>query len=85
MRIRRPLAALLTSLALFGGGTATLTACGAPSTPNEGTTDDTGDSGNGEDANDTNQENDEDSGNLPNNSDPEPNTEDRNDDQQDPD
>jgi hypothetical protein len=39
MRIRRPIAALMTALALFGGG-ATMTACGEPTTENEGTTDD---------------------------------------------
>jgi hypothetical protein len=74
MQIRRPLAALLTALALFGGG-ATLTACGDPSTPNEGTTDD--DSGNtgGSDREDD----------VPNNSDPEQDTEDSNDDSTDPD
>ncbi|MDT0277057.1 hypothetical protein [Blastococcus goldschmidtiae] len=40
MQIRRPLAALLAALALFGGGS-TLTACGdwGPTTPNEGPTD----------------------------------------------
>jgi hypothetical protein len=45
MQIRRPLAALLTALALFGGG-ATMTACSDAdvTSPNEGTTDD--DSGN---------------------------------------
>lgn len=82
MRIRRPLAALLTALALFGGS-ATLTACGDPAgvDRSDGTTDDTGDQG----SDDTDKENDEGSGDLPNNSDPEPNTEDRNDDQQDPD
>ncbi len=40
MRIRRPLAALLTALALFGGG-ATLTACNAAGqNQHDGTTDD---------------------------------------------
>jgi hypothetical protein len=40
MEIRRPLAALMTALALFGGG-ATLTACGASGQDaNDGTTDD---------------------------------------------
>jgi hypothetical protein len=81
MRIRRPLAALMTALALFGGG-ATLTACGDPAGADrsDGTTD-TGEQG----TDDTDAENDEDSGNLPNNSDPEEGTEDENDDQQDPD
>jgi hypothetical protein len=41
MQLRRPIAALVTALALFGGG-ATMTACGAPTTPNEGTTEDEG-------------------------------------------
>ena len=82
MRIRRPLAALLTALALFGGS-ATLTACGDPAGADrsDGTTDDTQDQG----SDDTDKENDENSGNLPNNSDPELGTEDRNDDSQDPD
>ena len=82
MQIRRPLAALMTALALFGGG-ATLTACGDPqgTDRSDGTTDETSDQG----TDDTDKENDEDSGNLPNNSDPEEGTEDENDDQQDPD
>jgi hypothetical protein len=75
MHIRRPLAALMTALALFGGG-ATLTACGDPAGQerNDGTTDDSGD-----------QESGETDSNLPNNSDPEGDTEDQNDDSQDPD
>ena len=82
MRIRRPLAALLTSLALFGGGTATLTACGdsAGADRSDGTTDDTEDQG----TDDTSTENDEDSGDLPDNSDREPEQEGE-EDQQDPD
>lgn len=76
MQIRRPLAALVAALALFGGGPTTLTACGGPTTPNEGTTDDTGDSDSGDEI---------DRGNLPNNSDPEQDTEDQDDDTQDPD
>jgi hypothetical protein len=82
MRIRRPLAALMTALALFGGG-ATLTACGDPAGADrsDGTTDETNDQGTDE----TDQENDDDTGDLPNNSDPEQGTEDENDDQQDPD
>ena len=74
MQLRRPLAALLTALALFGGG-ATMTACSDsdPTTPNEGTTDD--DSENTEDRND-----------LPDNTNPDPgNEEDQNDDSTDPD
>jgi hypothetical protein len=80
MRIRRPIAALFTALALFGGGTATLTACGAPTTPEEGTTDDTGEQSGGDGQDGTDQEE-----NLPDNSDPEKGSEDSNDDTQDPD
>ncbi len=81
MRIRRPLAALVTALALFGGS-ATLTACGDPSgvDRSDGTTDDTSDQG----SDDTDKENDEDSGDLPDNSDREPEQEGE-EDQQDPD
>ena len=41
MEIRRPIAALLTALALVGGGSATLSACGSPSGAdrNDGTND----------------------------------------------
>jgi hypothetical protein len=80
MRIRRPLAALMTALALFTGG-ATLTACGDPAGADrsDGTTDDTGG------GDDTSGENEEDGGDLPDNSDPEPGTEDQDDDAQDPD
>ena len=50
MRIRRPLTALFTALALFGGG-ATLTACqAAGQDQNDGTTDDTGDQTGGEES-----------------------------------
>jgi hypothetical protein len=76
MQLRRPLAALLTTLALFGGGTATLTACGDPAGTDrsDGTTD-SGENTGGEG-----------DGGLPDNSDPEPeNQEDSNDDTQDPD
>ena len=68
MQIRRPIAALMTALALFGGG-ATLTACGDPAGADrsDGSTDNTNNQG----TDDTTQENDEDNGNLPNNSDPE--------------
>lgn len=65
MQIRRPLAALLTALALFGGG-ATLSACGGPTTPNEGTTDDEGGVVNPEDNDPAGDEE-----NLPDNTDPE--------------
>ena len=52
MRIRRPLAALFTALALFGGG-ATLTACeAAGQDQNDGTTDDSGDQEGGENQDD---------------------------------
>lgn len=78
MQLRRPLAALLTALALFGGG-ATMTACSdaGPTTPNEGTTDD--DSGNtsGDDPGSDEQDN------LPDNSGPADDAED--DDTTDPD
>jgi hypothetical protein len=82
MQIRRPLAALMTALALFGGG-ATLTACGDPqgTDRSDGTTDDTG----GQGSDDTSRENAEDMGDLPNNSDPQTDVEDENDDSQDPD
>jgi hypothetical protein len=75
MQIRRPLAALMTALALLAGG-ATLTACGDPAGADrsDGTTDDSGEEGS-----------DVTSGVLPNNSDPENDTEDSNDDTQDPD
>jgi hypothetical protein len=82
MQIRRPLAALMTALALFGGG-ATLTACGDPqgTDRSDGTTDDTGNQG----SDDTSRENAEDMGDLPNNSDPQTDVEDETDDTQDPD
>ncbi len=76
MRIRRPLASLLTALALLGGGTATMTACGSPTTPEEGTTDDTGEGGEeGRGAEEF----------IPGNSDPQIDVEDQTDDTQDPD
>ncbi len=77
MQLRRPLAALMTALALFGGG-ATLTACGDPTTPNEGTTDDSENTSG-------NDPGSEEQGNLPDNSDPEQDIEDSNDDSVDPD
>ncbi len=82
MQIRRPLAAVMTALALFGGG-ATLTACGDPqgTDRSDGTTDDTANQG----SDDTTRENDEENGDLPNNSDPQTDVEDENDDSQDPD
>ena len=81
MQIRRPLAALLTALALFGGG-ATMTACSDAdvTTPNEGTTEDDSNNTEGNDPGSDEQDN------LPNNSDPDPgNEEDQNDDSTDPD
>ena len=82
MQIRRPLAALMTALALLGGG-ATLTACGDPAGTDrsDGSTDDTSNQG----SDDTGGENTDEGGNLPNNSDPEIDSEDRDDDSQDPD
>ena len=82
MQIRRPIATLMTALALFGG-VATLTACGDPqgTDRSDGTTDDTSDQG----SDDTSRENDVEMGDLPNNSDPENDTEDQNDDTSDPD
>ena len=79
MQIRRPIAALFVSLALFGGG-ATMTACGsAGQDQNDGTTDD---SSNTSGANPSDDEQD----NLPDNSNPDPgNEEDQNDDSTDPD
>ena len=48
MQIRRPIAALFTALALFGGGV-TVTGCGAAGQgQNDGTTDDSGDQEGGE-------------------------------------
>jgi hypothetical protein len=63
MQIRRPLAALLTALALVGGG-ATMTACSDSdvSTPNEGTTEDDSENTDGSDPGSDEQDN------LPNNS-----------------
>jgi hypothetical protein len=80
MHIRRPIAALFAALALFGGGTATMSGCGgdpAGLDRNDGTTDDSGNTG-GNDPSDESQDN------LPDNSDPEQGTEDENDDSTDP-
>ncbi|UOY02540.1 hypothetical protein [Blastococcus sp. PRF04-17] len=80
MQIRRPIAALVTALALFGGG-ASMTACSAAGQDqNDGTTDDSENDG-GSDVSDE----DADRENLPDNSNQEPNDEDDGDDQQDPD
>ena len=60
MQLRRPLAALFTALALFGGG-ATMTACeAAGQDQNDGTTDDSGNTGGSEPSEDE-------QGNLPDN------------------
>jgi hypothetical protein len=81
MEIRRPIAALFVALALFGGGTATLSGCGgdpAGLDRNDGTSDDSGNTG-GSDPSSESQ------GNLPDNSNPDPgNPEDQNDDSTDP-
>jgi hypothetical protein len=79
MQIRRPIAAVVTALTLFGGG-ATVTACGqaAGQDQNDGTTD-KGENTHGSDPSS------EDQGNLPDNSDPEKGSEDQNDDTNDPD
>ena len=69
MRIRRPVAALFVALALVGGGTGTLTACGSPAggensdTRNDGTTDDDSENTEGGEPADPSQ------GNLPDNQD----------------
>ncbi len=68
MQLRRPIAALFTALALLGGGTATLSACGgdpAGLDRNDGTTDDTKNT-------EGNNPSDESQGNLPDNSNEEP-------------
>lgn len=65
MQLRRPIATLMTALALFGGG-ATMTACSAAGSgeQSDGTTDDSGEQ-------DQVEEGDADQENLPSNSDPE--------------
>jgi len=74
MQIRRPIAALMTALALFGGGVS-LTACeAAGQDQNDGTTDDSENTGGSE------QESE-----VPDNSNQQPNDEDDSDDQTDPD
>jgi hypothetical protein len=73
MHIRRPIAALFTALALFGGGV-TMTACqGAGDGQSDGTTD----SGNPDSGNDPGSES---QGNLPDNSNQDPGTGDSTDD-----
>ncbi len=79
MQIRRPIAALFTALALFGGGV-TMTACeAAGQDQNDGTTDSENTGGSDVDEEDADREN------LPDNSNQQPNDEDDSDDQQDPD
>ena len=74
MRIRRPIATLMTALALFGGGV-TMTACeSAGQGQNDGTTDDSENTGGSE------QESE-----VPDNSNQQPGDEDDGDDQSDPD
>jgi hypothetical protein len=78
MHIRRPLAALFAALALFGGGV-TMTGCqAAGQDQNDGTTDDS-------ENRDGNDPGSDEQGNLPDNSNQQPDTEDENDDSQDPD
>lgn len=79
MELRRPIAALMTALALVGGG-ATLTACGDPAglDRNDGTTDDS-ENTSGESPGS------EEQGDLPDNSNPEQDQENLDDDTQDPD
>lgn len=78
MQLRRPLAALFTALALFGGGV-TMSACeAAGQDQNDGTTDDSENTGGDDPAEDSQD-------NLPDNSNPEPGGEDSDDDSTDPD
>ena len=62
MEIRRPIVAVLTALTLVGGGT--LTACGDPVDSNTGTPKDTAENTSGSNPSDESQ------GNVPDNSDP---------------
>jgi hypothetical protein len=65
MQLRRPIAALLTALALFGGGV-TMTGCeAAGQDQNDGTTDDSGNTGGSEPSEDE-------QGNLPDNTNEDP-------------
>jgi hypothetical protein len=75
MQLRRPIAALFTALALFGGG-ATMTACeAAGQDQNDGTTDDSGNTGGSEPSED-------DQGNLPDNTNEDPDDDDTEEDPQ---
>ena len=78
MQIRRPIAALFTALALFGGGVTTAGCSAAGQDQNDGTTDDS-ENTSGNDPSDESQDN------LPDNSNPEQDLEDQDDDTQDPD
>ena len=82
MQLRRPIAALFTALALFGGGSATLSGCaGDPAglNRNDGTPDDNTTNTQGNDQSSDSQ------GNLPDNSNPDKsNLEDQNNDTQQP-
>ena len=65
MQLRRPIATLFTALALFGGGV-TMTGCeAAGQDQNDGTTDDSGNTGGSEPSG-------EDQGNLPDNTNEDP-------------
>ena len=65
MQLRRPIAALFTALALFGGGV-TMTGCeAAGQDQNDGTTDDSGNTGGSEPSSDE-------QGNLPDNTNEDP-------------
>ena len=70
MQLRRPIAALFTALALFGGG-ATMTGCeAAGQDQNDGTTDDSGNTGGSEPTEDQ-------QGNLPDNTNEDPDDQDQ--------
>jgi hypothetical protein len=73
MHLRRPIAALFTALALFGGGV-TMTACeAAGQDQNDGTTDDSENTSGNDPADDS-------QGNLPDNTNQEPGSDDSGDD-----
>jgi hypothetical protein len=75
MQIRRPIVALITALTLIGGGS--LTACGDPVESRTGTPKDTASNTSGSNPSDASQDN------LPDNTNPEP-TSDQDEDTQDP-
>lgn len=75
MQLRRPIATLFTALALFGGGI-TMTGCeAAGQDQNDGTTDDSGNTGGSEPSG-------EDQGNLPDNTNEDPDSTDSEEDPQ---